>query len=202
MNGEYNEIELFDKNSFFEILSISDKERIHSSMIGWMLSNKCNVLTDDIKKGFFKSVLGIKTENFKIDKVINEYKNVDIYIKTDKFNVLIENKLKSTQHSNQLAKYNKTFNLIDKKNSHPFLLSLIEEEPEQSNWKTINGLIKTNIKKEATYRINFCREETKKAIPKLIKKLPEGVVLDEERVENLTRVFPLQYLSMFEQFNK
>ena len=137
MNEEYNETELFKKNSFFEILSISDKERIHSSMIGWMLSNKCNVLTDDIKKGFFKSVLGIKTENFKIDKVINEYKKVDIYIKTDKFNVLIENKLKSTQHSNQLAKYNKTFNLIDKKNYHPFLLSLIEEEPEQSNWKTI-----------------------------------------------------------------
>ena len=65
-----------------------------------------------------------------------------------------------------------------------------------------DGLIKTNIKKEATYRINFCKEETKKAIPKLIKKLPEGVVLDEERVENLIRVFPLQYLSMFEQFNK
>ena len=65
-----------------------------------------------------------------------------------------------------------------------------------------DGLIKTNIKKEATYRINFCREETKKAIPKLIKKLPEGVVLDEEKIENLTRVFPLQYLSMFEQFSK
>ena len=65
-----------------------------------------------------------------------------------------------------------------------------------------DGLIKTNIKTEATYRINFCREETKKAIPKLIKKLPEGVVLDEERIENLTRVFPLQYLGMFEQFSK
>jgi len=65
-----------------------------------------------------------------------------------------------------------------------------------------DGLIKTNIKKEAIYRINFCREETKKAIPKLIKKLPEGVVLDEERIDNLTRVFPLQYLSMFEQFSK
>ena len=61
-----------------------------------------------------------------------------------------------------------------------------------------NGLIKTNIRKEATYRINFCREETKKAIPKLIKKLPEGIVLDEQRIENLTSVFPIQYLSMFE----
>ncbi len=65
-----------------------------------------------------------------------------------------------------------------------------------------DGLIKENIKKEATYRINFCREATKKAIPKLIKKLPEGVVLDEERIENLTIVFPLQYLSMFEQMKK
>jgi len=65
-----------------------------------------------------------------------------------------------------------------------------------------DGLIKTNIIKEATYRINFCREETKKAIPKLVKKLPEGVELDEERIENLTSVFPLQYLSMFEQFSK
>ena len=32
-----------------------------------------------------------------------------------------------------------------------------------------DGLIKNNIKKEAIYRINFCREETKKAIPKLIR---------------------------------
>ncbi len=65
-----------------------------------------------------------------------------------------------------------------------------------------DGLIKMNIKKEATHRINFCREETKKAIPKLVKKLPEGIVLDEERIENLTNVFPLQYLSMLEQLNK
>ena len=33
-------------------------------------------------------------------------------------------------------------------------------------------------------------------------KLPQGVVLDEERIEDLTRVFPLQYLSMFEKFSK
>ncbi len=30
-----------------------------------------------------------------------------------------------------------------------------------------DGLIKTNIKKEATYRINFCREETKKSYSKV-----------------------------------
>ena len=42
----------------------------------------------------------------------------------------------------------------------------------------------------------------KLAIPKLIKKLPEGIELDAERIENLASVFPLQYLSMFEQMKK
>ena len=63
-----------------------------------------------------------------------------------------------------------------------------------------DGLIKTNIKK-ATYRINFCREETKKAIPKLIKKFPEGVVLDEEN-RKFNQGVSSQYLRMLEQLNK
>ena len=67
------------------------------------------------------------------------------------------------------------------KGNNPDLKSMIEKD----------GLIKKNIKKEATYRINYCREEIKKAIPKLVKKLPEGVVLDEERIENLTSLFTL-----------
>ena len=65
-----------------------------------------------------------------------------------------------------------------------------------------DGSIKEAIKKEAVYRINFCKDATKLAIPKLIKKLPEGIELDEERIENLASVFPLQYLIMFEQMKK
>ena len=65
-----------------------------------------------------------------------------------------------------------------------------------------DGSIKEGIVKEAVYRINFCKDITKLAMPKLIKKLPEGVELDDERIENLASVFPLQYLSMFEQMRK
>ena len=65
-----------------------------------------------------------------------------------------------------------------------------------------DGSIKENIQKEAIYRINFCKDVTKLAIPKLIKKLPKVIELDDERIENLVSVFPLQYLSMFEQFSK
>jgi len=45
-------------------------------------------------------------------------------------------------------------------------------------------------------------KRNKKTIPKLIKKLSEGIVLDEERIDNLIRVFPSQFLIMFEQFSK
>ena len=65
-----------------------------------------------------------------------------------------------------------------------------------------DGSIKETIEKEAVYRINFYKDITKLAIPKFIKKLPEGVELDDERIENLASVFPLQYLSMFEQMKK
>ena len=65
-----------------------------------------------------------------------------------------------------------------------------------------DGSIRETIEKKAVYRINFCKDITKSAIPKLIKKLPEGVELDDERIENLASVFPLQYLSMFEQMKK
>ena len=65
-----------------------------------------------------------------------------------------------------------------------------------------DGSIKEAIVKEAVYRINFCKDVTKLAMPNLIKKLPEGVELDEEKIDNLTNVFPLQYLSMFEQMRK
>ena len=39
------------------------------------------------------------------------------------------------------------------------------------------------------------------ATPKLVKKLQDDVVLDEERRENLTSIFPIQYLIMFEQMS-
>ncbi len=55
------------------------------------------------------------------------------------------------------------------KGNNLYLKSMLEKD----------GLIKNNIKREAAYRINFCIDETKKAIPKLIEKLPEGVILDE-----------------------
>ena len=65
-----------------------------------------------------------------------------------------------------------------------------------------DGLIKKNIKEEATKRISICRKATIQAIPNLIKDLPEGVDLTEERKQSLANVFPTMYLNMFENIRK
>ena len=46
--------------------------------------------------------------------------------------------------------------------------------------------------------MNFCRQATKEAIPKLVK-LPEGMEMNEERLEILTDTYPQYYLHMFEK---
>ena len=62
-------------------------------------------------------------------------------------------------------------------------------------------MIKKEIKNEAIYRISFCNDAIKEAIPKMVK-LPEGIELNAERIENLTNTFPMEYLRMFEVMKK
>ena len=65
-----------------------------------------------------------------------------------------------------------------------------------------DGSIKKIIKQEAVQRISMCREATLEAIPSLIKELPEGIELTEERKQNLANIFPMEYLRMFENIRK
>ena len=65
-----------------------------------------------------------------------------------------------------------------------------------------DGSIKKIIKQEAVQRISMCREATLEAIPSLIKELPEGIELTEERKQNLANIFPMEYLRMFENIRR
>ena len=64
------------------------------------------------------------------------------------------------------------------------------------------GSIKKGIKEEAVQRISMCREATIQALPNLIKDLPEGIELSEERKQRLANAFPMEYLRMFENIRK
>ena len=88
------------------------------------------------------------------------------------------------------------------KTGDSILMALVQgNELDLNTMYEKDGSIKLNIKREAVNRINFCREETKKAIPKMVK-LSEGMELNEERIESLANTFPNQYLYTFEQIKK
>ena len=61
-----------------------------------------------------------------------------------------------------------------------------------------DGSIKSEIRKEIISRMNFCRQATKEAIPRLVK-LPDGMEMTEKRLEILTDTYHQYYLHMFEK---
>ena len=87
--------------------------------------------------------------------------------------------------------------------SHEVFVALLKGNNLDINQMFDNdGSIKKVIKEEAVQRISMCREATLEAIPGLIKELPEGVELSEERKQNLANIFPMEYLRMFENIRK
>ncbi|WP_262909833.1 PD-(D/E)XK nuclease family protein [Tenacibaculum piscium] len=130
--------------TFFEYLGIADMEKIHSQILQWILSKDNKSLTSNQKNEFISDFLNIS--NFKVSEIITEYEKIDILIKSENGIICIENKLKSSQHSNQLDRYLKS---IQKKygeiNTNFFFLTLIDENSNDSNWKNIsyNKLLKS-----------------------------------------------------------
>lgn len=119
-------------------------EKIHSQILQWILSKDNKSLTSNQKNEFISDFLNIS--NFKVSEIITEYEKIDILIKSENGIICIENKLKSSQHSNQLDRYLKS---IQKKygeiNTNFFFLTLIDENSNDSNWKNIsyNKLLKS-----------------------------------------------------------
>ena len=123
-------------------------ERVHSAVIGWMLSDDCEAFGSVVKSGLLCQLFGEEPSRvFSKIKVNVEVFNIDILIETeDKNNIkecwIIENKIKSSQHSDQLDKYvriiTERFKVIPEKNHHFCFLTLIDEKPQgdsQQRWK-------------------------------------------------------------------
>ncbi|WP_158800212.1 PD-(D/E)XK nuclease family protein [Pedobacter sp. L105] len=96
------------KRTFFEQIGLADMERVHSQMLQWIFSIECDAITNANKLSLIKGLFGLDVSS--INEVYTEYHNIDILIKTPEIIICIENKLKSSQHSNQLETYKKTLN--------------------------------------------------------------------------------------------
>ena len=132
------------QSGLFEHLNIADVERIHSQVIVWLLSQD-TPLSEAEKSKFLTSFLGPGDKTYRAIDAITEFQSIDILIRADDDLFVIENKLKSSQHSNQLETYKKKI----KKNGTGFwmtegardpefyFLTLIGEKAGSGNWTNI-----------------------------------------------------------------
>ena len=114
--------------NFFDTTSIACRERVHSAVIGWMLSDGCTALTTGQKLDILCGLFHVKNKpkNVKNIEVRLEWNNIDILIITTSSQGsccwVVENKLKSSQHDNQLDKYESIINKDFFSYNHHFLL--------------------------------------------------------------------------------
>lgn len=126
--------------TFFDAIGTADMERVHSGVISWLLSSKCQAFTIAEQSNILNSLFGIKNgPTYTTIEPCLEYDHIDIFIKTkdSRGNIeewIIENKVKSSQGDNQLSNYQNNTN-INGANAHFLLLTLIDETPKVSNWK-------------------------------------------------------------------
>lgn len=123
------------KYTFFNFIGTADIERIHSAVIGWILSDKCEVFSIKEKSHIIHELFAIDSkEEYEQIVPILEYDHIDIVLKTIGRNGtprmwIIENKIKSSQGKIQLDQYSQAY-----PEAKCLLLSLIGEEPNNKKW--------------------------------------------------------------------
>lgn len=122
--------------SFFEYLGLADVERVHSQFLAWVLSEDCSAIESTEKLSLCKNLFQIEGQKIQIH---TERNNIDILIQTATDIVVIENKIKSSQHSNQLYNY-KHYCDVEFPNhiKHFFFLTLIGEKTSDDDWKRLS----------------------------------------------------------------
>ena len=127
------------KKGFFECIAAADAEKVHSQTIGWILSDECGVFTQEERKSILQELLLGQHVNFDIGRIKSvdvEINDIDIQITCDNCLIVIENKLKSSQHSNQLFKYEYLTANNEEEARHSFLQWKFPIEFKQ--WKKDN----------------------------------------------------------------
>ena len=145
--------------SFFDSIGVADMEKVHSAVIGWLFSDDCIALTNQQKSELLCSLFHVSpSQTFNSFVVEVEHHDIDVLIITDNTTCwVIENKIKSSQHSNQLDKYYKIVNgepvkigrkiqnIQDYKQfkSHYCFLTLVNEKPQCTNNVWVNTTYKS-----------------------------------------------------------
>tara|TARA_B100001971_G_scaffold208770_2_gene231185 strand:- start:898 stop:2109 length:1212 start_codon:yes stop_codon:yes gene_type:complete len=117
-DDDFDKLELgLNEPNIFQILRISRKEIRHSNFLSWLLNpNSNHGLSDILLRSFLtevflsqKVVQRNELETRKLDlnnvEIRREWKFIDLLIVLDDFVVCVENKIFSSEHSDQLKRY-------------------------------------------------------------------------------------------------
>lgn len=122
------------KETIFEELSIIWAEKLHSQMIVWLIKLLISIKQDNAVNALINGLFWLNwNTKHTINIIWTEIKNVDVYLETNERILIVENKLKSSEHSEQTSKYIKRLKNDSVKNIYWCFLTLIWEEAESEH---------------------------------------------------------------------
>ena len=180
--------------NIFEVLQISNKELQHSNFLSWLMSPyEIHNLKDSFLKEFLIEALSQlkSTEDFDISvldimlfdlndaEVLREDENIDIKIisNSNKFICVIENKIWTGEHSNQLEKY---------KNK-------IEENKEYSDYRKLFIYLAPYVQAKTKYKHDYISMNYLQ-VSEVINK-----ILDRNQLNDDIKFFIKQYKELIER---
>lgn len=126
-----------EERSFFEYLGLADSERVHSQILAWIFSKDCKAIDSKSKEVLLHRIFNTDLPST-IRRVITESDKIDILITTDDDLLVIENKIKSSQHSDQLNRYvEHCKKCYPDSNPKFYYLTLINEDSKNEVWETV-----------------------------------------------------------------
>lgn len=141
------------KENFFNVIGVADMERVHSAVIAWMLSDECEAMNVNERSALLNDLFKRDGQGSLASiKAYVEWNDIDILVLTENLNGdnecwVIENKIKTSQHSNQLEKYKE---IVDEKfkdcGKHFVFLTLIGETALAGNGEWVNTTYETLMK--------------------------------------------------------
>lgn len=127
------------KKSFFEYLGMADMEKMHSQVLSWLFSKNCNAITEVSKLELLNSIFDIGVDFKNIETTQTEINGIDILISTENHVIIVENKLKTFQHSFQLERYKDyAERRFEGHKISYFYLTLIPEKIKNKEWHRLS----------------------------------------------------------------
>ena len=160
------------------IFEIATKELSQDAFITWLLKwadDSCKNLDEDLHqcgKEFVSALIKKQNPNFSefINKVEagRQWENIDVWAEVnDKYFIIIEDKINSSEHSDQLKRY-KERNMLDREIINALLeIKAVELRVDKENWFTWASGIKSPI---------YCDNRLTMSYPKIRKQIAEGFV--------------------------